>query len=102
MKVKFHPLDKAIEIAESTGLEVTYAYEDLVFSEHSVFILQFDNLNASQLFLFFNCNCIASTVNDFTLKMTNKAIEIGLKLINKGTFSLSPVEGKDELEIVFK
>ena len=101
MKVLFRPLDKAIEIAESTGLEVTYAYEDLVFSEHSVFILQFDDIHTTQLLLFFNIDCDASTAYDLTTKMTEKAKSIGFKLVRKGSFSLSTAEGSDEINIHF-
>ena len=101
MKVIFRPLDKAIEIAESTGLEVTYAYEDLVFSEHSVFILQFDDLNKSQLMLYFNKDCTAPTASDLTATMSEKAKEIGFQLVRKGSFSLLETEGNEEIQINF-
>jgi hypothetical protein len=31
-------------INEATGLDLAYAYDDLVFSEHGVFIVQFEEV----------------------------------------------------------
>ena len=40
--IKFFELEKAkFIIKDATNLDVAYAYEDLVFSEHGIFILQF-------------------------------------------------------------
>jgi hypothetical protein len=37
------PLGQVKELVESLGMEVSYAYEDLVFLQHNSFLLQFDD-----------------------------------------------------------
>jgi hypothetical protein len=101
MSVIFRPLDKAIEIAESTGLGVSYAYEDLVFSDNSVFILQFDDTNKNNLLVHFNNDCEPTLVENLISVLTEKSKEKDFQLIRKGTFSLSEIEGTEELQISF-
>ena len=40
----------------STGLEVTYAYDDLVFPDNTVFIIQFDDVDLNNLYIHFQMN----------------------------------------------
>ena len=35
------PLGRVKELVESVGMEITYAYDDLVFLQHNAFLLQF-------------------------------------------------------------
>ncbi len=44
-------------IDEATGLEVSYAYDDLVFPDHTAFIIQFDDTKASHFFGYFHKDC---------------------------------------------
>lgn len=41
-------------ILEATGLEVAYAYDDLVFPEETVFIIKFDDENLNHLYCYFH------------------------------------------------
>lgn len=51
------PLGKITAILADLGLEVTYAYDDLVFVQHSAFLLQFtDEPNTLKLFANSECN----------------------------------------------
>ena len=55
----FRDLEKAKTIiAEATGLDITYAYDDLVFPEHVAFIVQFDDSKADSYFCYFHTDCI--------------------------------------------
>ena len=62
------PLGKITAILADLGLEVTYAYDDLVFVQHSAFLLQFtDEPNILKLFANTECdtgeaNAIAATI----------------------------------------
>ncbi len=44
-------------VNNATGLEISYAYEDLVFPEHGAFIIQFDDKNNHKLHCFFHLDC---------------------------------------------
>jgi hypothetical protein len=50
------PLGKITAILTDLGLEVTYAYDDLVFVQHSAFLLQFTD-TPNELKLFTNSEC---------------------------------------------
>ena len=62
------PLGKITAILADIGLEVTYAYDDLVFVQHSAFLLQFtDEPKILKLFTNSECdqvdaNAIASSI----------------------------------------
>lgn len=62
------PLGKITAILADLGLEVTYAYDDLVFVQHSAFLLQFtDAPNVLKLFTNSECdpfeaNSVASNI----------------------------------------
>jgi hypothetical protein len=101
MNKPFRQLDKVIELVESTGLEVTYAYEDIVFAEHSVFIIQFDDNKPGNLFLFFNVDCEAAQAISIENKLKEKAIEQKVSIENKGMFKLTEIEKDQEVQIEF-
>jgi DNA-binding IclR family transcriptional regulator len=42
------PLGQVKELVESLGMEISYAYEDLVFLQHNGFLLQFDDGNGAE------------------------------------------------------
>lgn len=56
------PLGKITAILADLGLEVTYAYDDLVFVQHSAFLLQFTDEPAT-LKLFINADCDSAEAN---------------------------------------
>jgi len=37
------PLGKIKELVEAAGMQISYAYDDLVFLDHNAFLLQFDD-----------------------------------------------------------
>jgi hypothetical protein len=57
MNTTLRPLGKLREIVLATGLDISYAYDDLIFSENSVFILQFDEEVENRILLYFNYDC---------------------------------------------
>ena len=74
-------LGKITAILADMGLEVTYAYDDLVFLQHSAFLLQFtDEPNALKLFI--NTECEPDEANPVA---TNLVLEFG-----KGGFIATP------------
>ncbi len=100
MKIPFRPLGKVIEIVESMGLEVTYAYDDLVFVSHNAFLLQMDDAGES-LFLFFNEDSDVSERDDIVEQLTQYSSERELNLYEQGTYEMKPNDN-DTLDIHFK
>lgn len=62
------PLGKITAILADLGLEVTYAYDDLVFVQHSAFLLQFTG-EPNVLKLFTNSECDPKEANNVACDM---------------------------------
>lgn len=57
--MKYRDLEKArVIIKEATDLDVSYAYDDLVFPDHTAFIIKFDDGNDNNFFCYFHEDCI--------------------------------------------
>ncbi len=95
-EVFFFDLEKVrYIIKDATGLDVSYAYEDLVFSDDAVFIVQFHKINKHSLFCWFNTECFESE-----RKVMMASLKLSAKLNGKilhycGQFDLL-VDGTDE------
>lgn len=101
MTVPFRPLGVVRDIVQATGLDISYAYDDLVFSDHSVFILRFDDEKPKRLHLHFNSECEPSESTVFTQKLTDAGKSSGFDILKGSKFSLNQIDGKEELEITF-
>lgn len=88
-------------IADATQLDVSYAYDDLVFAEHGIFIIQFDDLNPKQLFCHFNKDCYKEDRQSMLQNLVKVAHSFGFKLEMQGLFELGQAKDKDEIEIMF-
>jgi hypothetical protein len=86
----------------ATGLEISFAYEDLVFPEHSSFLFQFDDLNAQNLFCFFHKECDQTEKKQILKKLTESSLKNNCTLIDKGRFNLNQnEEEKIDIEFIF-
>lgn len=99
--MKFRPLGIAKEIVEDMGMEVTYTYDDLLFVEHSAFIIQFDDENSKNLFLHFNVDCEKKAARDIEKTITEIAKQKKFTIINKGLFEMAAMEDSEELQLKF-
>jgi hypothetical protein len=88
-------------IANATQLDISYAYDDLVFAEHGIFIIQFDDLNPKQLFCHFNKDCYLEERQVMLQSLVKEAHAFGFKLEMQGLFELGQAKDKDEIEIMF-
>ncbi|ABL64958.1 hypothetical protein [Chlorobium phaeobacteroides] len=99
MKNTMRPLGTVMQLLEELGHEVTYAYEDLVFVNHSDFLLQFAD-TGNVLNLFFNYDCNKHDADAIETSIIPAGDKKGLSIINKGLYSVS--EQPDEtLQIQF-
>ena len=99
--MNFRPLGIAKEIINTTGLDVTYAYDDLVFVEHSPFLIQFDDDNPQNLKLYFNIDCEADAAEKLEAQLTAAAKAKDFTIQNIGKFMLEQKEGVEEIEVKF-
>lgn len=101
MSITYRPLGKVRDLVQAIGLDISYAYDDLVFSDHSMFILQFENQNDYRLKLFFNTECNKQEAEIVEKKLKAEAKIAKLEIINSGLFELNQIDEKEELEIRF-
>jgi len=101
-EVQFYELDKVrFIIKEATDLDVAYAYEDLVFSEHAIFIIQFDK-KPNLLICWFNFFFSSRRRHTIFKSLTSHATANGMKIAYKGKFEMTQKEGEEQLSIKFK
>ena len=87
------PLGKITALLADLGLEVTYAYDDLVFVQHSAFMLQFTD-DPAILKLFINTECEPETANDVASTIVLEFHKAGFEVTPAGRYFLTP--NKDE------
>lgn len=93
-------LGKVTALLAGLGLEVTYAYDDLVFVQHSAFILQFTEA-PEQLKLFINTECDPAEANDTASNIIAAFDKAGFIVMPVGRFFLTPNEDQT-LNIEFR
>jgi hypothetical protein len=99
--MKFRNIEAVrVIIKEATGLDITYAYEDLVFPEHMAFLIQFDDNNAKKLFCFFHSDCDPGDKKDIYIQLVKASSENNFNLEDKGIFNFKQ-KGED-IEIRFQ
>lgn len=87
------PLGKVTAILADMGLEVTYAYDDLVFVQHSAFLIQFTD-DPGKLKLFINTECDPAEANDIAATIVLKFDEAGFDVTPVGRYFLTPNENQ--------
>lgn len=87
--MNYRDLEAVRQIVEqATGLEITYAYEDLVFPDNGVFIIQFDEENNDNLFCYFQEECNPTDRNTIYAKLAAECIKKKCSIVDKGAFTL--------------
>jgi hypothetical protein len=94
------PLGKITALLAELGLEVTYAYDDLIFVQHSAFMLQFTDA-PSQLKLFINTECNPEESSYISADMVLAFDKAAFRVTPVGRFTLTANED-EALNIQFK
>ncbi len=98
--MKHRDLEKVCQIIKSaTDLDVVYAFDDLVFPDHSAFLIQFDDQNTSNLFTYFHEDCNPEDQLSILENLTQVCQQEKCTLIPKGAFNLE--QKGEEVEIKF-
>ncbi len=101
-KVPFYELEKVrFIIKDSCGLEIAYAYEDLVFSEHGLFIIQFDKNKSNVLYCWFNKDRMDADRYSMFKSLTSSSNLNGMKISYKGKFEMKQKEGEEQISLKF-
>jgi hypothetical protein len=93
-------LGKITAVLSDLGLEVTYAYDDLVFVQHSAFMLQFMD-DPAKLKMFINTECEPKVANDTAANIILQMERAGFEVTPAGRYFITPNED-DTLNIEFK
>ena len=99
MKIPFRPITRIKDMLESMGQQMAYAYEDLVFPEHTAFLLQMGE-EGRDLFVHFNCESLEAERPTLLQQLKNAGAKQSLKVRVKGLYQLTPSEN-DEIRIKF-
>lgn len=100
--MKFRNLELVRQIIkEASGLDVSYAYDDLVFAEHGVFIIQYDGIDESRLYCYFHKDCMTSYKEGIEAKLKAAAKARDCKMSMRGNFVIAPSEKEEEIQIEF-
>lgn len=94
------PLGKITALLADLGLEVTYAYDDLVFVQESAFLIQFTP-EPDKLKLFLHTECEPTVANEVTKKITRSFETAGFDVISAGRYFITPNKD-DTVSIEFK
>jgi hypothetical protein len=101
MSIPFRPLGIVRDLVQSIGFDISYAYDDLVFSDNSVFILRFDDEVQEKLYLYFNSDCNPKESEIITKRLIAEGKTVGLNITKTGLFTLKQLDNKEEIEIKF-
>lgn len=85
-------------ILEGVGLEVSYAYDDLVFPENTVFLIQFDDVNTDNLFCHFHQDLEESARVNILKELSEECAKRKCTIAAKGSFVLVEKEGGVDIE----
>lgn len=100
-KVPFYELEMVrFLIKDGCGLDIAYAYEDLVFSEHGLFILQFEGESSQNLACWFNKDCMETDRLSLFESLLKSADLNGFEIKYKGKFEMSQ-KGNEQIDIQF-
>jgi len=101
-KIEFYNLEKVrFIIKDGSGLDIAYAYEDLVFSEHGIFIFQFDLKSSETIYCWFNQDCIETDRVSLLTSLIKTATLNKMKIIYKGKFEMIQKEN-EQISVDFK
>ena len=102
-EIEFKELEKVrFIIKDACGLDIAYAYDDLVFAEHGLFILQFPKDGTKVLDCWFNKDCIELNRVTMFNSLAKSATLNKMEISYKGKFEMNQKAGNEEIDIQFE
>lgn len=78
-------------VNDATGLDISYAYEDLVFPEHGAFIIQFNEESNDKLHCYFHEDCVATDAANIFDNLKNETEKRKCELQREGAYNFEQV-----------
>ncbi len=100
MTIPFRPLGLLRRVIDTTGLEITYVYEDLLFIEHNAFLLQMGERGAD-VRLYFNTESAVDRRQEIAFLLAEGGRNLGLHIERRGTFRMSQDEESEQFRLEF-
>ncbi len=100
MSMKMFPLGIVKEIVEAVGLGLEYNYEDLVFVEKNMFLIQFNIESEKKINIYFNEDCEPKAASKYEGLLLVESVAREMTIEVCGTYSLAAQENSEEVEIV--
>jgi hypothetical protein len=99
---ELYPLEKVrFIIKDACGIDVAYAYDDLVFAEHGLIVVQFLDKSGDNLACWFN----SEMQEIHQVKLMDSLIKTAtlnkITLSYKGRFAMQQKPGSEEIDIEF-
>jgi len=88
------------EALSAAGMDMTYAYEDLVFLEHTGFLLQFTE-KERELLIHRNHEAVEDELAGAITLLQHKAKEVGLILNQGRCYRLTQEKDKENIQLKF-
>lgn len=99
--VPYRPLGLIKELLENTGFSVSHCYDDLIFVNHNAFLLRMEK-KGEEVSLFFNTECKQQARMDIKNTLGEAGKEMGLFLLDKGSYDLVANKDDETLTITLK
>src|SRR5512138_1076908 len=101
MEIKIRPIGIVREIINESGLEITYAYDDLLFIENSILIIKFDDDDPSKIGIYFSVDCDEMTGKDLFAKIKKSSLLRKMTAESLGKFRMEEDAGNEIINIEF-
>lgn len=100
--VIFYDIEKAkFIVKDAIQLDIAYAYDNLLFTEHGLIILQFVKEDANLMYCWFNKEC-SEVYRDALFESLKMTADLNKTMLEyKGTFEMKQKEEKEEIDIRF-
>ena len=101
-KPELYELEKVrFIIKDACGLDIAFAYDNLVFAEHGLFLIQFLDFEGSRLACWFNNEIIETEEIRMFDSLAKTSSLNNTKIIYNGRFSMKQKKGKENIDIEF-
>lgn len=94
MTLPYRPLGQLKEMLDGLGMQITYAYEDLVFIQHNHFLLQF-GASGEMLYFHGNIETPAEELTHYATIIHTAATAAGFTLLQRGHYRLTTAEDQN-------
>jgi hypothetical protein len=100
MRPPLKPLGIIKEMLDGIGIEITYAYDDLIFVEHNAFLLQMGK-SGEDVRLYFNTDSSMEKRDDITNLLKECGRQYRFIVDRKGTYTVSQNKCEEDFQLHF-